>query len=339
MREVIPSFLVCPRCKKRLEPVDTEAGTPQPWANLWSCSGACGAGPFPIVEDRPILIDDENSLFKRFQYAIAVGPDSQRREPPREDWLTRIARRLPDPVRNISPPENYAWVIEGLAAREPSRLLVLGCGEEGANMKPLYDAISRSSAIELVEIDVAWNSRAGIIADGHDLPLADGSIGAVVCQAVLEHVLDSERVVEEIFRVLRPGGRLLAEIPFMQSTHGFPYDFRRFTMAGQRVLFRGFDCASIGVAVGTGSAAASMLRDFLLSVVPQRERFRVPMRALAAAASSWWKYFDRLRARTPAARVAPSGIYFLGVRRHWPLTRKEAFLNFVELERSGAAFP
>jgi len=55
---------------------------------------------------------------------------------------------------------------------------------------------------------------------------------AVWIQAVLEHVLDPVRVVAEIHRVLRPGGLVYSEIPFMQEVHEGAYDFTRFRLSG-----------------------------------------------------------------------------------------------------------
>ena len=44
---------------------------------------------------------------------------------------------------------------------------------------------------------------------GETLPYADASFDAVVCVDVLEHVEDLQRVVDEVARVLRPGGVFL----------------------------------------------------------------------------------------------------------------------------------
>jgi ubiquinone biosynthesis O-methyltransferase len=45
-----------------------------------------------------------------------------------------------------------------------------------------------------------------LAAGGEELPIPDGSMDAVICVDVLEHVSDVDRVLREIHRVLKPGG-------------------------------------------------------------------------------------------------------------------------------------
>jgi SAM-dependent methyltransferase len=47
--------------------------------------------------------------------------------------------------------------------------------------------------------------------DAHQLELADASFDLVYCRYVLEHVADPRRVVAEMRRVVRPGGRVAAQ--------------------------------------------------------------------------------------------------------------------------------
>ncbi len=49
------------------------------------------------------------------------------------------------------------------------------------------------------------------------LPFLDASFDAVVCNHVLEHVLDDRAAIAEIFRVLRPGGWAILMVPIHQS--------------------------------------------------------------------------------------------------------------------------
>lgn len=51
------------------------------------------------------------------------------------------------------------------------------------------------------------------VGDIQSLPLADGCVDAVTCFEAIEHVENPRAVVEEIVRVLRPGGLLLVSTP------------------------------------------------------------------------------------------------------------------------------
>ena len=50
-------------------------------------------------------------------------------------------------------------------------------------------------------------------ADGRRLPFGDGTFGRIIASEVLEHVADALGVMAELFRVLKPGGRLAATVP------------------------------------------------------------------------------------------------------------------------------
>lgn len=56
--------------------------------------------------------------------------------------------------------------------------------------------------------------RAEIKADVQDLPFENETFEAIVCSHVLEHVPDDLKAMREFFRVLRPGGMLIAAVPF-----------------------------------------------------------------------------------------------------------------------------
>lgn len=49
--------------------------------------------------------------------------------------------------------------------------------------------------------------------DALQLPFADGCFDVVICSEVLEHIPDYQRALDEIFRVLRPGGALAVSVP------------------------------------------------------------------------------------------------------------------------------
>ena len=58
----------------------------------------------------------------------------------------------------------------------------------------------------------------------------------VLCEQVLEHVVDPVAAVKTLFALTRPGGRLVVDTPFMLRIHGSPGDHWRYTKDGMRLL-------------------------------------------------------------------------------------------------------
>jgi SAM-dependent methyltransferase len=56
-------------------------------------------------------------------------------------------------------------------------------------------------------------SVADVQADVRDLPFRDGMFDLILCVHVLEHVLDDRAALRELFRVLRPGGTAVLQVP------------------------------------------------------------------------------------------------------------------------------
>ena len=120
-------------------------------------------------------------------------------------------------------PEPWAWERRRallLSEAEPGeRVLDLGCGA-GRFVAALRDAGADAVGVEIAE---AALSRARVVAPGGDfrlleddgsIPLEHGSVDLVWCSEVLEHVADGAHLLQEARRVLRPGGRLLATVPY-----------------------------------------------------------------------------------------------------------------------------
>ncbi len=72
----------------------------------------------------------------------------------------------------------------------------------------------------------SWdNSKLDIVSDITAIPLPDGSVDAIMCTEVLEHVPDPVAALKEFSRLLKPGGFLLVTAPFVSLTHFAPYHF------------------------------------------------------------------------------------------------------------------
>jgi SAM-dependent methyltransferase len=60
--------------------------------------------------------------------------------------------------------------------------------------------------------------------DAHALPLQDNSIDIVMSLAVLEHLRHPQLAVQEIERVLKPGGRFVGSVAFLHPFHDYSYN-------------------------------------------------------------------------------------------------------------------
>jgi SAM-dependent methyltransferase len=196
------------------------------------------------------------------------------------------------------------------ANRKRPRILVIGGGARGSGVDELYD----DTSIDLVGTDIYPSCNTRIVADGHQLPFIDASFDGVWIQAVLEHVLDPPIVVVEIHRVLRPGGLVFADTPFMQQVHENAYDFTRYTLSGHRWLFRDFEMLDAGASSGAGTAFRWSVQ-YLVKSITRSNKISTGISLLLF----WTRFLDRAGKRRSNADAA-SGVYFLGSKAMNPIS-------------------
>lgn len=304
------SLLACPVCKHRLRASEPSDG--------YCCSNQECQSTFPTVNGTPVLINEKNSIFRISSYT-AVGLERETRKGSSGRTIKRF-------IKSLVPTITHSWVarrnyarLSGLLREMSSQatVLVVGGGELGEGIEILL-----SGDIRLVETDVQFGSRTSIVADGHDLPFLAESFDGVVIQAVLEHVLDPYRCVEEIHRVLKPQGLIYAETPFMYPVHLGCYDFTRFSRSAHRRLFRYFTEIDGGLGGGPGQALAWSIRGFVASfsssaLVQHFATFGLPFLTF------WLKYCDYFLVRQPQAEDFASTVYLLGRKAESAISEQE----------------
>ena len=276
---------------------------------------------FPIVQGVPVVLNESNSVFRVAEY---VSGEEQHMQEAAPSLKERIRRLIPRPSLNIKGEANYARYAQGIVeqASRP-RVLVLGGRILGQGMEPM----ASNPNIQLVETDVCFGPRTQLICDAHDIPFADESFDGVIIQAVLEHVCDPYRVVEEIYRVLKPGSLVYAETPFMQQVHARAWDFTRFTELGHRRLFRRFSQIDRGACCGSGMALAWAWQYFLLSLTSIKT-LRTALRIFGELSSFWLVHLDRLFIDTKGTQDAASGFYFYGRKSDKVLSDRDLISEF-----------
>lgn len=102
-----------------------------------------------------------------------------------------------------------------------------------------------------------------IVGDVMDMSsVEDGSYDAVLCLAILEHVPRPWDAMREMQRVLKPGGTLLAYVPFLSPYHAMPGyygDYFRYTDDGIRSLCSSFADVQLTAVRGPAETLAHLL--------------------------------------------------------------------------------
>ena len=309
----VNALLCCPRCRSALDLGPTP---------IRCTSAACPYARigFPRASGQPVLIDFERSIFDRATYADDRGSIIKRDDTGRGLGVT--LRRLltgPNPVTPEKSREMISRLL--LQGREPL-VLVVGGGAIGAGASALYE----NRDVRIVGTDVYASPNTDVVADGHFLPFKDGVFDGVWIQAVLEHVLEPSAVVAEIHRVLKPGGVVYADTPFIQQVHEQAYDFTRFTLSGHRWLFRNFEEIDSGAVGGAGKALVWSIRYVALSL-----GLSTRLASLLALPFFWLRFVDRFARPGPKSDAA-SGVFFFGRRSDRTLQAKE-MLRYYEMKR------
>lgn len=278
---------------------------------------------FPRLDGRPVLIDFRESILLEGDLLARAGKSFMRRDDMRTDLSTRVRKKLLG--RNLTAMRNAESMIAAMKkVTSRPKLLIIGGGAIGSGIEQIYS----DPELEILATDIYVSPLTQILADGHQLPFKAKSFEGVWIQAVLEHVLDPKKVVDEIWRVLKQGGVVYADTPFMQQVHEGAYDFTRFTLSGHRWLFRSFEHLDSGAVGGPGTALIWSVQYLVRAVFGSQKLAKV-----AAYSCFWLRYLDRI-GKKQQIEDAACGVFFLGTRSDHTL-RPSDIVEYYQ--RRGAA--
>jgi SAM-dependent methyltransferase len=259
---------------------------------------------YAVVHDQPVLLASDGRTSAGWKFpAVHAGQQADLRpdDLSRRGIVDRLKRRVRGDRDNSAATTHITSFLTDRPVDQRT-VLIIGGGTVGAGSERLFDIAHAT----IVSFDVYPSTNTTFVADGHQLPVASESVDVVWVQAVLEHVAQPSVVVDELTRVLVPGGLVYAETPFLQPVHEGPYDFTRFTHSGHRLLFGHFDQVSAGPIGGPGAMLALALRGLVGGLTRSRRAAKLAY-AVAAGLGS----LDR--AISPEWRTDfATGTHFLG---------------------------
>jgi SAM-dependent methyltransferase len=145
-----------------------------------------------------------------------------------------------------------------------------------------------------VGLDIRPGIGVRIIGDAQALGIRSSAFEIVLCTEVLEHLPEPQAAVDEMFRVLEPGGLLLLTTRFLFPIHDAPHDYFRFTKYGLRHLLRRFEILQLEEETDAVGTLAVLLQRLGM----QAETLRwTPLRAVWLAAAQAARPFSFLITR------------------------------------------
>jgi SAM-dependent methyltransferase len=163
----------------------------------------------------------------------------------------------------------------------------------------------------VISFDLDLLPGVNVVGNGENLPFLDETFDLIINQAVLEHVKRPERIVNEIYRVLKKGGYVYVENPFLQEFHGVPLDFQRFTLMGLENILSHFEKIESGVCAGPSAAFGRIFREYIASFSDNLYVHQV-LKILAGWFIFPIRYLDLYLSKKKYAHVIAMGLYYIG---------------------------
>jgi SAM-dependent methyltransferase len=121
-----------------------------------------------------------------------------------------------------------------VAPKISGQLLDVGCGSKP--YRNLFINVDRYIGLEFDTPESRAAGYAEFFYDGNHFPFNDASYDVVVSNQVLEYVFNPDEFLNEIFRILKPEGKVLLSVPFVWDEHLQPLDYARYSSFGLRSL-------------------------------------------------------------------------------------------------------
>ena len=180
-----------------------------------------------------------------------------------EDGLDRIKKY----IKRF--PKFYSFLIGVISPVFPSNIIRSKRFVANAENEIVVNFGSGNSRLgkHIINIDLLDYDNVDLVTDISKTPIKDGSVDKIISIAVLEHVRNPRRVVEEMRRVLKKNGEIYCFVPFIQGFHASPHDYTRVTYEGIKELFKEFEVTDTRPVGGPTSGMLWVLQEWIAIIL------------------------------------------------------------------------
>lgn len=252
---------------------------------------------YPIINNTAFLVRKNSDIRKEFTQILTKNKNKITKifkTPSQRIWTKKSKKLIKKILVENNPDEHNKYVLN------------MGSGNEKFFRK-IY-----SNYNELIRIGLPHDGKIDIYGDAMDFPVKDDSIDLLLSSSVMEHIENPEKCAAEIYRIIKPGGKIYFEIPFIRAYHMAPVDYQRYTIQGIEQLFKrhGFDMIEKGICSGPFNGIILLWIDFLISITPKGFKF------ITRFFWSWFlhplKYLDRLVENRKSSNYTACNFYYYG---------------------------
>ena len=113
------------------------------------------------------------------------------------------------------------------------KTLDIGSLDVNGNLRDLFS--------DYIGLDMRDGDNVDVVANSHNLPFDDEVFDLVTCVEMLEHDDNPFKTLDEIYRVLKTGGKVILSASGISfPKHAYPNDYFRYTAEGIKALLNKF---------------------------------------------------------------------------------------------------
>ena len=218
----------------------------------------------------------------------------------------------PMPVINIISKKHLITIRNSVFGRGDKKVLNIGSSAINGLGHRLW---INQNFQNVTHLDIEKGEDVDVVGDAHDLPFGKSVYDSVIMQAVVEHLHSPSIAIKEAFRVLKKGGYLYLEVPFLQGYHADPHDYQRYTLNGLEKLTERYGVTVLlGVSSGPFSFLVWWIRDFFSNISNNR-LINLIIRFILSWIFFPLKYLDLVFRNTESAKRLASE-YFILIKKN-----------------------